>query len=112
MSVRIACVLAVCAAGLAAQTPPVTILEIEYDNLVWHYGDSPEFDKHASSPLPVPMPATLNRLFKTQLGLADVVAVNGKPAKGLQVNRNIPCLFSTTLLSGQVRLSQTSTGGV
>jgi len=101
MNWKTAFVLVACAAALMAQTPPVTVLEIEYDNLVWYYGDVADPNKQATSAAPSPLSATFNRLFKVQLGLADVVAVNGKPAKGLHVDRSIPLLFSNTLRPGQ-----------
>lgn len=90
-----------CAAALFAQTPPLTVLEIEYDNLAWYYSGVADPAQHARSALPSPLPATLNRIFKLQLGLADIIAVNGKPAKGLYVERNVPFLFSTTQRAGQ-----------
>lgn len=110
MNWRVAFVLVACAAALAAQTPPVSILEIEYDNLVWYFGDNADFDKHATSRLPIPR-STPNFIFKLQMGIADVVAVNGKPAKGVHVTRSIPLRFATGLTPGQA-IADVSGSGV
>lgn len=101
MTWKPAFVLVACAAALTAQTPPVTILEIEFDNVVSYYADVADPAKHGTSPLPAPLPATLNRLFKLEVGLSDVVAVNGKPAKGMRVSRSTPLRFSTVQSPGQ-----------
>jgi len=83
MNARIACVLAVCAAALAAQTPPVTMLEVEVDNTVCYLDDVSDPAKKATSVAPVAIPTDLRyRTFKLFLCMGDIVAVNGRPAKG------------------------------
>ena len=71
---------AVCTMGLC-QTPPETILEIENENYIAYYGDVSDPAKLATAPSPTP--AAPGFVFRQQLALGDIVAVNGKPVKGL-----------------------------
>ncbi|MCC6861464.1 MAG: hypothetical protein IT158_23045 [Bryobacterales bacterium] len=79
------CFLATFAAGIPAQTPRVALLEIEFENQVSYRLDVPELARLATAPgLVSPV---LDRGFIGFIGIGDVVAVNGKPAKGLWMNR-------------------------
>jgi len=82
MSWKIACVLAACAATLVAQTPPVTILEVDLENSVMYWVDVADISKWATLPGPVARATGYNGTFKWSLTIADVVAVNGRPVKG------------------------------
>ena len=70
-------------AGLA-QTGPSTILEVQLENCVSYVGDVSDSSRFASDPNRTPAPAGL-RNFGTTLFLADIVSVNGRPAKGVAV---------------------------
>jgi len=66
-----------------AQVGPATILEIELENRVQYLGDISDVSKLATDPnvtTPVPL-----RNFVPVLIIADIVAVNGQPAKGTTV---------------------------
>ncbi len=79
------CLFVTFAATLSAQTPRVALLEIEFDNQVSYRLDVPELAKLASAPgLVSPV---VDRGFIGFIGIGDVVAVNGKPARGLWMNR-------------------------
>jgi len=83
MSWKIACVLAACAATLVAQTPPVTILEIDSENFVIYVDDVNDRSKIATSQATQTYTGAEPRTFRENLSLADIVAVNGKPVKGV-----------------------------
>jgi len=100
MKWRIACVLAAWAATLMAQTPPVTILEIDIENTVFYVDDLGDPSRIASSPVST-LPATYNRVFKWLIAVGDIVAVNGKPAKGLYVQRSIAPRYTATYTPGR-----------
>jgi hypothetical protein len=81
--------LAVCCRPGWGQVPPA-ILEIEVENWVHYNEDSSDFSKFATDPnVTRPTPP---KNFGLRLGIADIVAVNGQPAKGtMTLNiRNIP----------------------
>jgi hypothetical protein len=68
------------AQNVQVSTLPPTILEIDFDNHVNYVEDTFDVSRFATSPNIVP--ATLQPTFTSLIGIADVVAVNGKPAKG------------------------------
>lgn len=76
---------AVLVIGLAAETPKVALLEIEIANTVSYRLDVADVSKLASAPGMVP--PIVDRGFVGFLGVGDIVAVNGKPAKGMWANR-------------------------
>jgi len=98
MKWKTAFVLVACAAALVAQTPPVTILEVEAVNGVLYYGDVADPSKLGSSPTTVPR---AGRNFLPWVGFADIVAVNGKPAKGVVAFRGTIINLRTTATPGQ-----------
>lgn len=62
---------------LSAQTAPPAILHVDIENIVQYCGNVSDYSQLAATP------SELNRTFRTfgeVLILADVVAVNGKPA--------------------------------
>jgi uncharacterized protein (TIGR03437 family) len=66
-----------------AQVGPVTILEIEMENRVQYLGDNSDVSKLATDPnVTTPVPS---RNFVPVVIIADIVAVNGQPAKGTTV---------------------------
>jgi uncharacterized protein (TIGR03437 family) len=71
-----------CLAGLA-QPGPATILEVEMENRVQYLGDNSDVSKLATDPnVTTPAPS---RNFVPVVIIADIVAVNGQPAKGTTV---------------------------
>ncbi len=85
-------------AGLA-QTSPETILEIDTDSVVNYGNDVPDYSRLATDPNITRGSAARN--FNTLLMIADIVAVNGKPAKGTWVQRGQGVNFATAPTPGQ-----------
>jgi hypothetical protein len=80
---RIVLLLGLCAA-LAAQTPPLSVLEIEVENSVVYWEDNPDLSKWGKSAAIVPFVQNFpNTALKSRVMLGDIVAVNGTPVKGL-----------------------------
>ena len=63
----------------AQAAPPPVILYVDVENFVQYCGNISDYSQLAA--MPSPMSCTL-RTFGEVAGLADIVAVNGKPAKG------------------------------
>jgi len=99
MNWKVAFVLVACAAALVAQTPPVTILEVDVDNFVSYYYDVTDPAKLATSAAPVL--AAPGRVFRRQVVIADVIAVNGRPARGLFAGESTPLQSTPRLTPGQ-----------
>ncbi|MEB2362268.1 MAG: hypothetical protein HUU41_02705 [Bryobacteraceae bacterium] len=85
MNWRFVCVLAAWVPALLAQSPRVALLEVELSNMVSYRMDVSDPAMLASTGRLVD--SIPNRGFLGFVGIADVVAVNGKPAKGLWSNR-------------------------
>jgi hypothetical protein len=94
------CTLLAAAAGWAAlhcnsgvaQDPSATILTIEVEHETAYVGDTSDYSKVATDPNPTtPLPSgdvTIRaRTFSWVMVIADIVAVNGKPAKGTMLER-------------------------
>src|SRR6266567_262029 len=79
------------AACSAAQTPPPTILDIQGENWVSYYGDVFDYAKLASDPA-IAIPLRPTKPFQFFVDIVDIVAVNGKPARGTWVNTGSPQL--------------------
>src|SRR5205085_12633783 len=65
---------------LIAQAPPPAVLTIDLENIVLYAGDTPDVSKLAATASKTTQAPSNN--FYPVLWLGDVVAVNGKPAKG------------------------------
>jgi hypothetical protein len=81
----------ICNSGLA-QDLPATILTIEVEHETAYVGDTSDYSKVAADPnATTPLPsgdATIRaRTFSWVMVIADIVAVNGKPAKGTMLER-------------------------
>jgi len=88
------------AAVLWAQADPGTVLQIETQDLVWYVYDATSFSDFAKAPtLTTATPG--NRNFRTWTAITDIVAVNGKPAKGVFTNRSIVISLTPTPANGQ-----------
>ena len=80
------CALACTQPGLAQATPP-TILTIDLDNFVIYQADIPDATKFGTNPNVTPSAILGINDFFVETLLADIVAVNGQPAKGLYAAR-------------------------
>jgi uncharacterized protein (TIGR03437 family) len=80
------------------QTAPATILAVDIENFVSYWQDSGDATKFATVPSRVTPPALRN--FFPFIFLADVVAVNGKPAKGTFTVRGTAVQRTTTVTPG------------
>ncbi len=92
-------VIAVCVLAARGQTPPPTILEIDMENVVGYVDDVADPAKKATSPSVSPLPSGFSVTFKSNLTLGDIVAVSGKPVKGLFVQEFQPRVAATTALT-------------
>jgi uncharacterized protein (TIGR03437 family) len=102
MNWKTAFVLVACAAALVAQAPPVTILEIDTDNVVFYHYDVGDPSKFGSVPaVTPPLPAWPQLAFRTRAGVGDIVGVNGKAVKGVWVYRAVNTLASATYTPGR-----------
>jgi hypothetical protein len=79
-----AAVLTMAHGTLRSQSPPATILEVEIQNAVRYFDDVADHSKLATSAVPV---APAGRTFMRSMLIGDIVTVNGKPAKGLWLQR-------------------------
>ena len=93
------CLLAAGTLRLMAQAPPMTVLEIDVDNVVAYVDDLADPAKKATVPGISPMPSNVTRIMKWAIAIGDIVAVNGKPAKGLYTFRFGPGIMATTTLT-------------
>ena len=84
--------------GIAqAQAMPSVVLEIDFKNWVIYEEDTFDLSKYATNPNITPASAAT---FGNIVGIADIVSVNGQPAKG-----------TWTILGRRINLSTTSTPG-
>jgi hypothetical protein len=111
MNWKAAFVFVTCAAGLVAQTPPVTLLKVEVDNVVGYADDVSDRAKLGTSATMVPWPSTLSRTFKPSAAVGDIVAINGKPAKGTFATRHLMYMFTPTYTPGWT-IADFAAGGV
>jgi hypothetical protein len=71
-----------------AQNAPVTVLQIQIQNFVNYYGDVTDWTKMANNPnMTAPSAPVPN--FALSLDVADIVSVNGVPAKGVFTERRV-----------------------
>ena len=93
---------ALCAAACSqlalAQVAPATILKIDYENGVRYIYDSVDIPAFATVPTPV---SQTNPTFATYVLLGDIVAVNGKPVKGIFLTRQVVVNLATNPSAGQ-----------
>jgi hypothetical protein len=82
-----------------AQGPTATVLEIDGENTVFYVNDITDYAKLASNPGRVA--AIMPKNFISYIGISDVVAVNGKPAKGTWVVRANGIFLRPAPASGQ-----------
>ena len=98
----------IAAVATLAQTTPV-VLDIEVENVVRYIGDVTDPARLATSAAVTPPGAT--RAFTDTIFIGDIVAVNGKPAKGLWTSRQYTMGFSPTAAPGSA-IADVSQGAI
>ena len=82
------------------QAAPATVLEIEVENYVNYFNDVTDYSKLATDPKSTTL-AAQPRNFAQSFGIADIVSVNGKPAKGVFTDRRIQFGIAVNPTAGQ-----------
>src|SRR5579859_1767825 len=95
-----------------AQSMPPVLFKIDIENLVRYDNDTPDWTKFGTNPnkatsLPVPGPT-----FGSGTGVADIVAVNGQPVKGLLMAREFIAHIKVNPNPGQAIADITGEGYV
>ena len=90
---------ALCSRSGLGQGVPATILDISIENGVDYRNDVTDYLKLATDPNITT--ATIGRNFATFITLADIVSVNGKPAKGSLARRGTLVFLNTNPQPGQ-----------
>jgi len=88
------CVAACTRLGLA-QIPPASILQIDVANNVLYLQDTSDVSKFATDPKATTVAGHGSNNFNLAVGIADIVAVNGQPVKGINI-RSAQNFFSST----------------
>ncbi|MEK7407544.1 MAG: hypothetical protein AAB225_20895, partial [Acidobacteriota bacterium] len=91
------CVLACCRA--AQGQIATTVLEIEVENYVNYFNDVADYSKLATDPNKTAVAQVRN--FAQSIGVADIVSVNGEPAKGIFTDRRIQLALAVNPTAGQ-----------
>jgi uncharacterized protein (TIGR03437 family) len=92
-----------------AQAPQFATLDIAWENYVAYLNDVSDLSKIATSP-GATSPSLLKN-FMTSILIADIVSVNGKPAKGNMVVRGQFVMLGTSPAPGQA-ISDTNRGAL
>ena len=91
-------------AGIAS-AQPAHVLDIEIDKGVFYVYDTIEFAKYATTPgVVAPWSVSAGgpaRNFWSGVYIADIVSVNGRPARGVMVRRGTRIGLTTNLAAGQ-----------
>lgn len=96
-------------ATVCQAAPPVT-LKVDLENVVGYWDDGVEFAKLGSDSR-VTTPTATRRIFQSQVQLGDIVAVNGRPAKGTFV-MNARNLNVTTAFAPGQSVADTTRNGI
>src|SRR5258706_7271035 len=86
-------------AGCASSQIP-TVIQIDIETYAAYYADNPDYNKLAGSQQAVPPIST--KTFSSFIGLADIVRVNGKPAKGTWSIRGTTTNYTPNPQPGQI----------
>lgn len=87
-----------------------TVIQIDIENFAAYYADNPDYSKLARSQQAVPPVST--GTFSSFIGLADIVRVNGKPAKGTWTVRGAITNYTPNPQPGQAIADTTRTAPV
>jgi len=88
------CALACSQLGVAQVAPP-SILQIDVANNVLYLQDTSDVSKFATDPKATTVAGHGSNNFNLAVGIADIVAVNGQPVKGINI-RSAQNFFSST----------------
>jgi uncharacterized protein (TIGR03437 family) len=91
-----------------AQTAPPVVLEVELENYAIYWYDLADPVKLASVPNQT---TAANRVFMQNIHVADIVAVNGKAARGTYLNRIQNSVYRPSATAGQTIADITRNGG-
>jgi hypothetical protein len=97
VAIAISC-LGLCGNSASGQAPPPSILIIDVANVVEYQNDVSDASKFGT--IPGITPPVRIKTFETVMGIGDIVAVNGQPAKGAYVTRPIAIGLTTTFSPG------------
>src|SRR5262245_50212899 len=81
-----------------AQTPQFATLDVAWENGVTYFADTSDPTRFATSP---DMLTTRTRNFMGNTAIADIVSVNGKPAKGSWIGRGQLVMLFPSPMPGQ-----------
>ena len=102
-TLKIQSLVAFCGAAFSltgyGQTQPATLIQVDVANNAFYNYDTFDNTKLAGNPSATTPVAAPN--FQMVLGLGDIVAINGKPAKGTQVSRLSVLNLSPSATPGQ-----------
>ena len=87
------------------QQPPPSILTVDVENAVEYQGDISDPSKFGTNPNVTPSAGA--RVFSVEVAFGDIVAVNGRPAKGVYVGRPVGIILTTTPKPGQAIADRT-----
>lgn len=93
--------------GIAQVSPPA-LLEIDIENYVQYWDDGGDPSKFATD---ANQRTTTLGTFMSNLHIGDIVAVNGRPAKGTYINRTQLIRLSPTIAPGQTIADTSRSGG-
>jgi uncharacterized protein (TIGR03437 family) len=99
LGMRTFAAVSLCGGAWTQSGTPETILEIETDKVVNYGNDVPDYSKLATDPNMTNGAAARN--FNVLLMLGDIVAVNGRPAKGTWIQRGQGVNSATAPRPGQ-----------
>ena len=91
--------LATCPLSAEAQTPGAAILRIDVANYVPYHYDAFDIQKFGTAPMLTPTPGN-GKAFDFFVFIGDIVAVNGKPVKGLWTARSTVFGFDPNATAG------------
>lgn len=81
------------------QAAPATILDVEIENFVVYWRDVTDLSRLATDPNSTTI--TQPRNFGQAVGIADIVSVNGKPAKGVMTEKRTQFTLRVNPTGGQ-----------
>ena len=97
------------AATVWGQTVSPAILRVDLENVVGYWDDGVDFAKLGSNPA-LTTPVATRRVFQAQVQIGDIVAVNGRPAKGTFIMNARNLNAGPTVAAGQSIADVTRTG--
>ena len=94
---------AACCEFARAQVAPATMLQIDTDNNVRYIYDTADVSAFVTVPTTITQPYPLAGVptFATWVTVADIVAINGKPAKGIYLTRQVAINLAPAPTAGQ-----------